>query len=655
MLTLLVADRESSAMPALTDAQRRIAELTTLNVLAQTLNRALDLREAIEAALPHIVELMGLRTGWIFLLDESGAWRLAARHDLPPAIGYPGPAWADTCSCQELCAEGKLNKAVNIVRCSRLRHAVGDKRALSQHASIPLYSDGGVLGVLNVATTEFGRFSPPQLQLLSAIGSMLGTAIVRAQLHEQVKVRRVQEQAALLSLSQELLGAEALEPALQRLVRVSARLLEADACAFVEANEQQGQAILVAAHGWMLPPQTQLPLVLDPQNPHLWYVPEAAARLASDALNDLPPLLLAQRFQGHLALAVEISGVPIGTLMINTHTPRQFLSDEAQLLGLLGSQLAQTLERERLYQESLARQRLEQELDLAREIQTSFLPAQCPIVLGYELAAFYRAARQVGGDFYDFIEIDDRRGEEGAVGGVDPRAAARDAAQIRREREVEFWRTGRGAPRLGRKPALASPEPEKPRRVGIVIADVTDKGVPAALFMALSRTLLRATASEGRAPETVLARANRVLLSDARSGLFVTCFYGILDAADGVFTYADGGHNYPLLYHCATGEVEELQAPGIVLGVVAEPRFEQRTARLAPGDVLCFYTDGVTEAMNQHRQLFGDARLIDIVSRNAHLPPDQIIAQIIRAVADFVGGTPQADDITLVVLKRNAS
>src|SRR5215208_1841574 len=124
-------------MPALTDAQQRIAELTTLNELAQTLDRALR----------HVVELMGLRTGWLFLRDESGAFRLAARHDLPPAIVYPGPAWAGDCSCQDLCSAGKLNKAVNMVRCSRLKQAVGDKRALAQHASVPLPNDSEILGI----------------------------------------------------------------------------------------------------------------------------------------------------------------------------------------------------------------------------------------------------------------------------------------------------------------------------------------------------------------------------------------------------------------------------------------------------------------------------------------------------------------------------
>jgi sigma-B regulation protein RsbU (phosphoserine phosphatase) len=647
-------------MPALTDAQQRIAELTTLNELAQTLNRALDLREALDATLAHVVELMGLRTGWLFLRDETGVFRLAARHDLPPAITYPGPAWAGDCSCQDLCSAGKLNKAVNMVRCSRLKHAVGDKRALAQHASVPLPNDTEILGILNVATTEYSRFSPPQLQLLSAIGFIMGTAITRARLHDQVKVRRVQEQAALLKLSQELLGAESIEPALQRLVRVGARLLEADACAFVEADEREGNAVLVAAHGWHFLPGTGLPALLDQVNPHLWYLPESSANLVNDALDDLPQLLAAQKFNGHLSLAIEIGGAPIGTLMVNTHSPRHFLMDEAQLLGLLGSQLAQTLERERLHQEALARQRVEQELNLARDIQASFLPACCPLIPGYSITAFYRAARQVGGDFYDFIELGpeahgsslERAGEPLARGQAQPKGVA--PALTRREIELEFWRTGKLAPRKVDGHASTAVAPGQMDRLGIVIADVTDKGVPAALFMALSRTLIRATASDGRTPNNVLEQANRLILADARSGLFVTCFYGLLDIQSHTLTYADGGHNYPLHYRVATNKVEPLAAQGIVLGIVPEPRFEQRSAAIEPGDVICFYTDGVTEAMDARRQLFGEERLAEVLRRSHHLEPDDILNRIIDAVTNFSGSTPQADDITLVVLKRNA-
>jgi serine phosphatase RsbU (regulator of sigma subunit) len=266
----------------------------------------------------------------------------------------------------------------------------------------------------------------------------------------------------------------------------------------------------------------------------------------------------------------------------------------------------------------------------------------------------------VGGDFYDFIELGpeahggtlERAGEPLARGQAQPKGAA--PALTRRDIELEFWRSGKIASRKVDGHASTAIAPGTMERLGIVIADVTDKGVPAALFMALSRTLIRATASDGRAPNSVLEQANRLILADARSGLFVTCFYGLLDFHTHMLTYADGGHNYPLHYRVATNKVEPLSAQGIVLGIVPEPRFEQHSTAIEPGDVICFYTDGVTEAMDARRQLFGEERLAEVLRRSHHLEPDDILNRIIDAVTNFSGSTPQADDITLVVLKRNA-
>jgi sigma-B regulation protein RsbU (phosphoserine phosphatase) len=579
--------------------KQRIAELTTLNTLAQTLNKSLDLREALDSALAQIIELMGLQTGWIFLQDEGRLFALAARHDLPPALNYPGKPWEGDCACQDLCLEGKLDKAVNMVRCSRLRIAVGDKRGLAQHASVPLFDSDEIIGILNVATTEWGSFSQAQLQLLSAAGSMLGTAIVRARLHEQVTVRRMREQAALIKLSQDLLVSDDLEPALQRLVRVGARLLEAEACAFIEADEEGGRAVLRAACGWKLPDDSPWPIILDPDTPYLWYLPDTSSSLPADAMQKLPRLLARQRFQGHLAVSVEVGGAPVGTLMANTSAERRFLVEECQLLEMLGSQLAQTLERERLQQEALARRSLERELELAWEIQASFLPRTRPDVRGYDIAAYYRTARHVGGDFFDFIHI-----------------ANPDAC------------------------------------LGIVIADVADKGVPAALFMALSRTLLRANAIDGRAPAAVLEQTNRLILEDSRAGLFVTCFYAVLNLASGVMTYADAGHNYPLLYHRATQRLDALRGRGIVLGIVPDPHFEEHSVQLAPGDVVLFYTDGITEAMNGEHELFGEERLEAVLREHAQQTCSEIVEALRAAVAAFVGEASQSDDMTVVVIKR---
>ena len=206
---------------------------------------------------------------------------------------------------------------------------------------------------------------------------------------------------------------------------------------------------------------TGLPVVLDPVNPHLWYLPESAANLPADALDDLPPLLKAQRFQGHLALTVEIGGAPVGTLMVNTRTPRHFLMDEAQLLGLLGSQLAQTLERERLHQEALARQRLEQELDLARDIQATFLPASCPMVPATaRRPSIARRARSAATSMTSssWPDCATNASAQPASHWQEARSQPKGGpALTRREMELEFWRTGKGAPRLAPKQPSRTP------------------------------------------------------------------------------------------------------------------------------------------------------------------------------------------------------
>lgn len=181
------------------------------------------------------------------------------------------------------------------------------------------------------------------------------------------------------------------------------------------------------------------------------------------------------------------------------------------------------------------------------------------------------------GDFYDFIELP----PEPDPVSVDLPAVRAGAASPRAATVVEVACANTTSP----SPVAVADI----SRLGIVIADVTDKGVPAALFMALCRTLLRATASDGHVPAVVLERANRLILADSRAGLFVTCFYAQLDPTTGTLTYASGGHNYPLLYRVATGIVEPLRAQGIVLGIVPQPHFVQQSVTFAPGDMVVLH------------------------------------------------------------------
>lgn len=164
----------------------RNRQLTLLNDIAETLNRSFDLEEALTEAMARVVELLALQTGWVFLTDDAGrSFRLAAHHDLPPALAYPGPAWRGGCDCQWLFQAGRLEEAVNIVECSRLRGASGERQGLAYHASVPLHTKDRSLGILNVASPERPQLSDEELQLLTAVGHFVGAAADRARLQAQ--------------------------------------------------------------------------------------------------------------------------------------------------------------------------------------------------------------------------------------------------------------------------------------------------------------------------------------------------------------------------------------------------------------------------------------------------------------------------------------
>jgi two-component system NarL family sensor kinase len=167
---------------------QRNRELFILNHIAETLNRTSDIQTALDDTLASVVELMGLQTGWIFLLDDAGKLYTAAYHELPPALEYPGPAWCGGCSCNSLFKSGELHTAVNIVQCSRLAEVEGDRRGLEFHACAPLHSEDRMLGILNVASPGWDVFTPDTLLLLSAVGAQLGTAIERSRLSHQAVV-----------------------------------------------------------------------------------------------------------------------------------------------------------------------------------------------------------------------------------------------------------------------------------------------------------------------------------------------------------------------------------------------------------------------------------------------------------------------------------
>ncbi|MGD2164140.1 MAG: SpoIIE family protein phosphatase [Anaerolineae bacterium] len=242
------------------------------------------------------------------------------------------------------------------------------------------------------------------------------------------------------------------------------------------------------------------------------------------------------------------------------------------------------------------RERLEHELELARDLQQSILPQEFPDLPGLNCAARNRPARWVGGDFYDVIPL----------GG---------------------------------------------KRVGLVMADVSDKGMSAALYMALTRSLIRAEARHHASPRNVLLSTHRLLMEMTRANMFVTVFYGVLDLGKGMLRYARAGHDYPVLVDARTGECQTLTGHGMVLGCIDDVQLEEVSRDLHTGQLLVLYTDGITDANSLTGEFFGAQRLRETICSNREMTAKDVCDSVFSRVDRFQQGAMQYDDMALLVVR----
>jgi serine phosphatase RsbU (regulator of sigma subunit) len=345
------------------------------------------------------------------------------------------------------------------------------------------------------------------------------------------------------------------------------------------------------------------PFDIAPNDPILAFFQTATGAVDVTRLELESPALEQMRAAG-VALVVPLvtSGELIGLLNLGARlSERGYSSDDRQLLDTLAGYAAPAMRVGQLVRqqenEARHRERIEQELKVAQLIQQQFLPKALPDLPTWNLAAFYRPARTVGGDFYDFLELPDGR-------------------------------------------------------VLIVVGDVTDKGVPAALVMASTHALLRSTAPRLLSPGAILAAVNDLLCVDIPAHMFVTCLVMALEPDTGKIEFANAGHNLPYLR--GVDGVSELRATGMPLGLMPSMSYDESSAVMHPGDSLLLHSDGLAEAHDDKREMFGFPRLAEIVSRP--LSGDRLIDMCMSELERFTGpGVDQEDDITLVVLDRRPS
>jgi serine phosphatase RsbU (regulator of sigma subunit) len=335
-------------------------------------------------------------------------------------------------------------------------------------------------------------------------------------------------------------------------------------------------------------------------DPLIAYVLSHSETLELDRLQLDSPVLNEMKIHGaEIILPLASQGELLGLLILGPHLKGEAYSrEEFIILDTLAPQVAPALRVAQMVQAQQAQvsehERIEQELRTAQEIQHTFLPKDVPAISGWQLIPYYQSAREVGGDFYDFLPFEDGR-------------------------------------------------------LGLVIGDVAGKGIPAALVMTATRTMLRTAAQETASPGEVFARANELLYAEIPSKMFVTCFYAVLDPTSGLIRYSNAGHDLPYR-RCKEG-VSELRATGMPLGLMPGSHYEEHEVTIASGESVLFYTDGLVEAHNPSREMFGFPRLKTLLEE--HSDGTSLFNLLLSELKNFTGEAwEQEDDITMVTLQR---
>ncbi len=475
--------------------------------------------------------------------------------------------------------------------------------------AVPLRVGDQHLGVITLAHSTPGRYGHEAQAMTTTFASYAAVAIENARLYDSAQ-EQAYASAALLQVAQAIVSLNDLDEMLGTIIRIMPILVgvqraalyqwdaenelyrpsqqyglsEEDEQVFWNRSFSTGEfAFLDACRGATGMMACELPderglntwLAVDPtQNINLGNPGAFLYAVPIAVKNDLYGVILIEEASGGL----------------------RFRSRRLEIITGISQQAALAIQNDLLQKEMVVRERLETEVQLARQIQQTFIPESLPKFPDWDLAARWKTARQVGGDFYDVFELPNGQ-------------------------------------------------------LGLFIADVADKGVPAALFMALTRTLVHAAVIESDSPADAMKRVNDLLIPDTRQGMFVTAVYAVLDMDKRELTYVNAGHNPPLWVK-PTGNVERLTRTAIALGVVTGEAVNQRTIKFESGDSLFLYTDGLTEAFNYDGVFFGEERLLEAIKCNTCYSASELLDVVEKALLDFVQDMPPADDLTMLVLRR---
>jgi len=458
----------------------------------------------------------------------------------------------------------------------------------------PLMLKGKFFGVIEAINKKDGHFDQNDLDTFNILSDQIALAIYNAQLY-RISKRQALQRKTLFDVSKQLMSSLTLDEVLHNILVALQKVISFDAGGIYLIDHQTNDVESITSIGYDTVLENDLGLKIG-QGVVGWVARTGRPEIVADVAKDDRYINARANTRSEIVVPVLSDGKRIGVLNLESDRLRAFSEEDMEILTTFASQAAISIERARMLRYMLEQKQIEEQLSIARVIQKTFLPKEVPQIVGYDIWGVNISSGEVGGDYYDFIHIVDNQ-------------------------------------------------------LGIAIADVSGKGIPASLIMASFRASLIAEIRNNYAIRTICSKVNNLLCESLEPENFVTAIYGVLDNKNSIFTFANCGHNPALLLR-AGGKVEELTEGGMTLGVRPNSLYEERPVYIGPNDLLCFFTDGITEAEGTSGELYEVRRLIDALQRNRRLPAEEIGNRVIDSVRLFAHRDNLSDDLTLIIVKR---
>lgn len=564
----------------------KLMELHSLFEVSQTLNSSLNITAILDNMLLTPMGKMMISKAIVLLTEDSNIYKIKTLKGLSPTLigqnveikyQFSGPTFIKDVA-QERWADFFNKLAIELI--------------------LPIRSSNSILGFIGFGRKILNtRYLKSELNFLNSLSNIAATAIENGLMLQKLQEinrkldKKVQELNTLFDIGKELNSTLDPDKILNLLSYAIMGEMMVHRCMVFTKDNGKMQLAISKGH------RSDSELKLFKQESFIKELSDIKEAVHIKSLTEKSPLwnrLADANFQVAVPMMIkeETKGIiTIGEKILK----KDFTNDDLEFLFTLGNEAMICLENARLFEETLEKQRIEEELAIARDIQQQLLPRTCVALENCEIAGMNIPSQQVGGDYYDCIRIDENR-------------------------------------------------------ICLAIADVSGKGIPASLLMANIQASLHATIDSKENLSTITAKINNIVHRNTTFDKFITFFSGILDINRRTFTSVNAGHNPPYLFH-RDGRFQLLEKGGLLLGMMPNMPYQQETIQLQAGDWIIMYTDGVSEAMNDRDEEFEEHRIEEIVRQNLTVSAEEMKQKIYEAVKNFTTGVPQSDDITMIVVK----